>query len=60
MNISLKQSVSSHLAMDACVNARQDIVRCDQVFHQASFRARPEERIREHETMNDGVEYLAN
>ena len=59
MDISLKQSVSSHLAMDACVNARQDIMRCDQVFHQASFRARPGERIQEDETMNE-VEYLAN
>lgn len=46
--------------MDACVNARQDIVRRDQVFHQASFRARPGERIQEDETMNDEVEYLAN
>ena len=46
--------------MDACVNARQDIVRCDQILHQASFRARPGERIQEDETMNDGVQYLAN
>ena len=46
--------------MDACVNARQDIVRRDQVFHQASFRARPGERIQEDGTMNDEVEYLAN